>query len=121
MIVIARLPAHIDHAVDRGGAAQHAPARIVQRPAVQARHRLGLEAPIGARIAHAVEIADRHMDPEIIVAAAGFEQQHPVARIGAEAVGQHAAGRSRADDDIVEFPNAFHVFMLILLLSLHAA
>ena len=102
MIVIARLPAHIDHAVDGGGAAQHAAARIVEGPPVEAGHGFRLEAPIGARIAHAIKVSDWDMDPEIIVAAARFQQQHPITRIDAEAVGEHTARRARPDDDIVE-------------------
>ena len=41
------------------------------------------------------------------VMAAGLEQQHPVARIGRQAVGQDAAGGTRADHDIVEFAQQF--------------
>src|SRR3546814_1712614 len=63
-IIVARLAAHVDHAVDRGVAAQHAPARIVQCPPVKPRLRLGLEAPVGARIILRVEVADGHVDPE---------------------------------------------------------
>src|SRR5690606_6504523 len=63
---------------------------------------LGLEAPIGARVAHAIEIADGHVDPEIVVLAARLEQQDGDVRIGGEAVGQQAARRAAADDDVVE-------------------
>src|SRR5690606_4518497 len=36
-VVVARLAAHVDHAVDAGTAAQHLAARVAQRAAVQAR------------------------------------------------------------------------------------
>src|SRR5260370_42631322 len=43
------------------------------------------------------------MDPEIVVLAAGIEQRHAHLRIGAQAIGEQAAGRAGADDDIVEW------------------
>src|SRR4051812_2457410 len=43
------------------------------------------------------------MDPDVSVLRAGFEQQHRIFSIGAEAVGEHASGRARPDDDVVEF------------------
>ena len=103
MIVVAGLPAHVDHGVDRRGAADHLAARIIQAAAVEARLGFGLEHPVGARIADREQIADRNVEPDPVVAAAGFQQQHAVVRIGRQAVGQHAAGRARADDDVVEF------------------
>ena len=36
------------------------------------------------------------------VVAAGFEQQHAVPARGGQAIGEHAAGGARADDDVVE-------------------
>ena len=101
-VIVPRLAAHVDHAVDRGAAAEHPAARIVERPAVQPVLGFGLQAPVGARIALGVEIADRHLDPEIVVLAAGLEQQDAVAPVFRQPVGKHAAGRAGADDDIVE-------------------
>ena len=63
-VVVARLAAHVDHAVDRRAAAEHAAARIVERAAVQAGLGLGLEAPVGARVVLGVEVADRDVDPD---------------------------------------------------------
>ncbi len=102
MIVVARLAAHVDHAVDRRAAAEHAAARVIEGAAIQPGLGLGLEAPIGARIVLRIEIADRHMDPDVIVAAAGLEQQHADVGIGRQPVGEHAPGAAGADDDIVE-------------------
>ncbi len=101
LVVVARLAAHIDHAVDRRAAAQHLAARIVDGSSAQAGLRLGLEAPVGARVVHAIEIADRDVDPQVIVLAAGFQQQHGNLRIGGQAVGEQAARRAAADDDVV--------------------
>ena len=104
VVVVGRLAAHVDHAVDGRAAAQHLAARIVQRAPVQAGIGLGLEAPVGARVAHGVEIADGNVDPVVVVAAARLQQQHAVPGVGRQPVGQHAAGRAGADDDVVEFP-----------------
>ena len=79
-VVVARLAAHVDHAVDRRAAAEHAPARIVEAAAVEARLRGGLEAPVGARVAHQVEVADGDVDPVVVVLATGLQQQHAARR-----------------------------------------
>ncbi len=94
VVVVAGLPAHIDHGVDRRRAADHLAARIIQAAAVEARLGFGLEHPVRARIADGEQIADRDVIPDPVVAAAGFEQQHAIARIGRQAVRQHAAGAS---------------------------
>ncbi len=101
VIVVGRLPAHVDHGVDRRRAADHLAARIVERAAVEARFGLGLEHPVGARIADREQVADRNVKPDPVVLAAGFQQQHAIGRIGGQPVGQHAARRARADDDVV--------------------
>src|SRR5262249_20571474 len=76
-------------------------ARIVEAAAVEPRLRLGLEHPVRARIADGEEVTHRDVEPDPIVVAAGFEQQHARSRIGGEAVRQQAAGRARADDNVV--------------------
>ena len=76
-------------------------ARIGEAAAVEAGLGGGLEAPVGARVAHQVEVADGDVDPVVVVLAAGLQQQHARVGIGREAVGQQAAGRARADDDVV--------------------
>src|SRR5205823_4273533 len=101
MVVIGGLAAHVDHGVDGRGAADHLAARIVEAAAVEALLRLGPEHPVRARIADGEEIPDGDVEPDPIVLAAGFEQQHAHCRIGGQAVRQQAAGRARADDDVV--------------------
>ena len=88
MIVVRRLAAHIDHGVDRGRPADHLAARIIEAAAVEALLRLGLEHPVRARIADGEKIPDGDVEPDPIVLAAGFEQQHARCRIGGEAVRQ---------------------------------
>ncbi len=101
MIVVGGLAAHIDHGVDRRRAADHLAARIIQAASVEARLRLGLEHPVRARIADGEQVADRNVKPDPIVAAAGFEDQHALAGVGRKPVGEQAAGRTRADDDVI--------------------
>src|SRR5262249_44264797 len=103
VVIVATLPAHIDHGVDRRAAAEHLAARIADATAVQSAIRFRLEAPVRARIADGVEIAYRHVDPEVIVLAAGFDQQHADARIGRQTIREHTARGAAADDDVVEF------------------
>ncbi len=98
-VIIGRLAAHIDHGVDGRRAADHPAARIGDRAAAQIGLGRGLEHPVGARIADRVEIADRNMEPDPVVAAAGLDDQHAVAGIAAQPIGEHAAGRAGADDD----------------------
>jgi hypothetical protein len=43
------------------------------------------------------------MNPVVIVLAARFEQQHADVGIFGQAVREHAAGRARADDHVIEF------------------
>ena len=102
LVVVGGLAEHVDHAVDRRRAADHLAARIVQRTAIETRLRLGLEQPVGARIADGIEIADRDVKPDPVVVAAGLQQQNALRWIGRQPVRQHAAGRARADDDKVE-------------------
>jgi hypothetical protein len=102
LLVVARLAAHVDHAVDAAAAAQRLAARVAQLAAVQARVGLGLVEPVGARVADAVEVAHGDVDPVVVVLAAGLHEQHAVLGVGGQAVGQQGAGRAAADDDVVE-------------------
>src|SRR3954465_5121066 len=63
MVVVGSLAAHVDHGIDRGRAADHFTAGIVQCAAVKAGHCFGLEHPIRARIADRKQVADRNMEP----------------------------------------------------------
>src|SRR4029077_2277252 len=103
VIVIGGLAAHIDHGVDRGRAADHLAARIIEAAAVETLLGLGLEAPVGARIADGEQIADRDVKPDPVVAPAGFENEHALVGVGREPVGENAAGGAGAGDDVVVF------------------
>jgi len=62
---------------------------------------LGLEAPVVDRVEHGLGVADGNVDPRIAVRRAGFQQEHRTAPVGGQAVRQHAAGGSGADDDVI--------------------
>jgi nucleotide-binding universal stress UspA family protein len=108
VIVITCLAAHVDHAVDGRAAAQHLAARVDQAAAVEARIGLGAEHPVGTRIVDAVEIADRNMDPDVVVLGTRFQQQHLLAGLAREPVGHDAAGSTGANDDVVVLPCRLH-------------
>jgi hypothetical protein len=99
VIVVARLAAHVEHGIDRRRPADHLAARVVQAAPVEALFRQRGKHPVGARIADGEQVADRHVIPDPIVAAAGLQHQDAPLRIGREAVRQQAAGRACADDD----------------------
>ena len=101
-VVVGALTAHVDHAVDRGAAAQHAPARIANDPATQPGIGLGVEHPVGSGVADAVQIAHRDMDPQVVIRPARLEQQHGYRRIGRQPVREEAPRRAGPHDHIVE-------------------
>lgn len=102
LVVVTCLAAHVDHAVDARRAAQRLAARVTQRAAIQTSVRFGVEQPVGARVANAIQVADRNVNPVVVVLAARLDQQHAFGGVGAQAVGQQATRRARADDDVVE-------------------
>ncbi len=99
VIVVLVLAADVDEPVDRGGAAEAAPARPVDLPTVHPGIGLGLELPVVDRVEHGLAVADRDMDPGVVVLRTRFQQQHGVAPVLRQARGQHAAGGAGADDD----------------------
>src|SRR5262252_7665169 len=100
-VVVLALAAYADQPIDRAGAAERLASRPVDAPSVHARLRLGLETPVHTRVEHRLGIADRHVNPRVAVRRPGFEQQHLVAAVSGKPVGQHAAGGTRPDDDVV--------------------
>ena len=103
-VVVARVAAHVGHAVDRARSADHAAARLIDRAAVH--EGLGLRA-VGPVVALALQRfgqSRRHMDHpghQAAVGTAGLQQQDGDLGVFAQPGGQHAAGRTGADDDVV--------------------
>ena len=102
VVVIDRSAAHVDHAVDRAGAAEHLAARLVEGAVVELLLGLAFEHPVDPRVGERLRVAERDMDPRVAVAPAGFEQQHAPAPGFAEPPGHGATRRSRAGHDEVE-------------------
>ena len=106
VVEIAGQPARIDHRVDRTRAAEHLAARHVDDAVAEAGVGEGLEAPVDRRVEEGLAVADRGLDPEAEIAAAGLDQQDRAARIGAQPVGDHATGGPGPNDDVVELLQA---------------
>ena len=100
-VVVLPLATHVDHSIDRRGAAEDPPARVQERAPVEAGLRDSLIEPVGTWVADAVEVADRNVNPVIAVDAARLEQQHVHFGVGREPIGQQAASGSGSHDDVV--------------------
>ena len=101
-VVVGGLAAHVDHAIDGGAAADHLAARIGEGPAIETSFVLRTQHPVRTRVADREKITHRDMKPDPVVAAAGFQQQHAIARVLAQAIGKNAARRAAADNDVIE-------------------
>ena len=100
-VVVERLAAHIEHAVDRARATERAAARTGNAAVGHALLRLHLEIPVELLVVQQLGEAGRDVDPHRLVARAGLEQQHLDVRILAQPVGQNAARRAAAHDDVI--------------------
>ena len=100
-VEVSRVPAHVDHAVDRRRAAEHLALRAVETAAAQARLRLGDEAPVESLDVHRLGKCRRHADEQTVVATAGLDEEYPVFSNGGKPVRQHATRRPGANDDVV--------------------
>ncbi len=78
IVIVLRMAAEIDHAVDRARAAQHAPARDRDAPAFQVLLRHRLQAP--AQLLQRQRRADqrRHVDEGVAVLAPRLDQAHSI-------------------------------------------
>ena len=112
VVVVARLAAHVNHAVDAGRAAQRFAARVAQAAAIQTRLRFGVVQPVGARVANAVQVTDGDVNPVVVVFAPRFNHQHSPGGISTQPVGQQATGRAAAHNDVVK--NRFAGWSVVL-------
>ena len=102
-VVVERLAADIEHAVDRARAAERATARTGDAASGHALLRFHLEVPVELVVVQELGEAGRDVDPHRLVGRARFEQQHLDTRVLAQPVGQNAARRAAADDDVIPF------------------
>ena len=114
-VVVGRLAADIEMAVDRARSAENLAPWEFYLAAIDVRTGRGLVAPVEALVVDRLVEAGRHLDPDVVVVAASLDHRDAVlARLG-EAIGQYAARGTRAHDHIIEF---FHFcFLLLVVLS----
>src|SRR5205814_2445953 len=100
IVVIGRITADIQHAVDRAGA----PEGLAARPLQLAASRTGLafaeEVPVDLSIVEDAQNAGGDMDPNVAVGRPGFEQ-HNLRSVFGEPARHDAAGRAGADNDVI--------------------
>src|SRR6202011_4974465 len=92
IVVIGRVAADIEHAVDRAGAAQGLAARPLQLAAVGAGLAFAEEVPVDLGVVEDAQHPGGNVDHRVAVRGAGFEQYDPSAVL-AQAAGHHTAGR----------------------------
>ena len=102
LVVVTRLATHVNHAVDAGATAQCFATGVAQAAAIEAGVGLRLVEPVGARVADAVQIPHRDVDPVVVVFAPGLQQQHPHIAVCAQAVAEQGACSAAPNDDVVE-------------------
>ena len=103
LVVVHRVAALVDLAVDGGGTADDLAAGVVDATTVHLRFRLGFVLPVVVLVADWEGERRRHVNVEIPegVHAAGFEYEHLLSVVCGQPVSQHRAGRARANDDDV--------------------
>ena len=111
VIEVERVAAYVDHAVDRGRAAHDLAARAGDAAAAEIRLRFRPITPVIKRHGTGIGQRRRHLNKRPDVAAAIFQDQHPMAAGLRQPMGQHRTGGSGADDDVVEGRRAGHQWL----------
>ena len=101
-VIVQGMAAHIDHAVDRRRAAEGATPRNINGAVAGVFLIGGGIAPIQDPVMHQRHQRRRNMDERTVVLGPGFDQADPVGRILGQAVGQYAACRAGAGDDVIK-------------------
>ena len=102
-IVVGRMPAHVDHAVDRARSAERMAMRHQDGTARSIRLRDGLLVPTQIFVRPEADHAERHVDEWAAVRRTGLDQTDGNVGIGTEPVRKYATCGTRTDDNIVEF------------------
>ncbi len=100
-VVVLRIAARVDHAVDGRGPADNAAARLGDPAAAEPRLGHRLETPIVGRRGQQPINRERHVDLPAATVGPGLDQQNLDGRIFAQARGNRTTGRTGADDDEV--------------------
>ena len=102
MVVVRLVATGIAHGVDGGGAAQGLPAGNIKLAVVEGLLRHGVVTPVPRVGAHHQNDACRYANEQAVIGGAGFEQAYAIIRIFGKAVGEYAAGRTGADNDVIK-------------------
>ena len=103
-VVILRIAANIDHAIDGGAAADYPAARQIHDPAIEIGFGLGVIAPAIFFHPHRYRKRGRHIDKNRTVAAAGLEDRHAMGPIRTQPIRENTTRRTRTDNDKIRFP-----------------
>ena len=107
-VVVERVAAYVDHAIDRTRPAEGLAPGYEDRPVVHGLLRLRKEAPIDLAVVGQPHDARRDVDEGAAVRRPCLEQADGDRRVLAQPVGDHRAGRTGADNDIVECRGFVH-------------
>ncbi|MCY1228678.1 hypothetical protein D9M72_410080 [compost metagenome] len=109
-VVVHGVAADIDHAIDQRRTAQPLAAALRHAAVVHMRLGLGHIGPVISRALQRIRQRRRHLGAPVQapVRAPSFQQQHRDIGILGQPRGQHAAGRARADDDVVVLMDCLH-------------
>ena len=107
MVVVARMAAHVDHAVDGARPADDLAARAGQLPPAEMRLRLGPIAPVVTAHVHGNAERRRHLDQRARVGPAELHHQDRVVAVLREPRGHGRPGRARADDHEIRLHGPF--------------
>src|SRR6185437_7048289 len=101
-VIVLALSSDEDQPVDRTRTAKATASRPVDLAPAHIWLFVGIEAPIIGLVEHGLPVTDGNVDPQIVVLGACLEQQNLVAAVGAQTISEHATGRTRADNHVVE-------------------
>ncbi len=105
-LVVHRVAALEDHAVDAARSAEHLAAGVVDAPAPHVGLGLALVLPVVEAAADREGERRRHVDEDVpdVVGPSGLEHEHAVRRVRREPVRESASGGAAADDHEVVLP-----------------
>ena len=99
---------HVHHGIDGGGTANHLAPRQFNFPVIAFGFGFTGVVPVDAGIFIGMVDPGRNVDHQFVIHWPGFKNQHLILGAFSQAVGKHAACRTRANNDVIVFgQNAF--------------
>ena len=111
-VIVAAMAARIGHHIDGGGAAEHLAARGLDGAVVQIGLGLRMIAPVVHAILMHLAHAERNVNERVKVAPARLDEQNRGAFVLGQPIGEHAARRTRAHNDVIVASPHHHLFPL---------